>query len=115
MGIGCGIGTDEQSAITAYDQLAASTYGYSACSYTYVDQTPGWQPPGIGNGGAGNYPGYPNPTPSYSIGYDYSTEYNQTQNPLKFTMTNGQGCTNQFQHICLRSAHPIDYSLSRGI
>ena len=61
----CGIGTDEQSAIAAYQANAAQSVGGSACSSSYVDQTPGWQPPVIGSGSYGSYPGAPNPvTPS---------------------------------------------------
>jgi RHS repeat-associated protein len=96
LGMGCGIGTSEASAIADYEQRAAAPQGYSACSSSYVDQTPGWQPPGIGNGAYGNYSGAPNSTPSFEVAYVYSTETQQTQNPLNFTFTNGPGCSHQF-------------------
>jgi len=91
--VNCGISTNEQGAIAAHEQLLSSHY--SACNVTYVDLTPGWQPPGIGNGSAGTYPGSPNRTPSFSISYTYSAETHQTQNPLKFTVIYGSGCTSQ--------------------
>lgn len=85
-----GVGTDEASAIAAFPTH------YGACSYSYVDLTPGWQPPGVGDGHSGSYPGSPNPTPSYLVSYNLSTETNQTQNPLKFTIYNWPpACTHQ--------------------
>jgi RHS repeat-associated protein len=92
-GISCGIGTDEQSAIAAWQANAAKQAGYGACSSSYVDQTPGWQPPGIGNSHYGSYPGYANATPSFEVIYTYSTEVSQIQNPLVFTVIYGRGCT----------------------
>jgi RHS repeat-associated protein len=75
--------TSEAAAISAYEANWPSS---GTCSISYIDETPGWQPPGIGDSSAGSYPGTPNPTPSYLVAWYLSAETNQTINPLKFTI-----------------------------
>ena len=100
-GNGTAQGASESAAIAGFQQLLLAD---GACSASYTDQTPGWQPTPLGAGSesqgteGGGYT-----TPGYSLTYVLSTETSQIQWPLVWTYTasTSNGC--MYQNLIART------------